>query len=600
MKYSLSNFILLIISVYLFSNTNYQVFSGTNKNDDFFIKNENLANDITNAQSSNSDIETNNNNEIEVLLEKENREILSDWLHISSKHFLDKKIFPSLILPDNKEISLNLDKNNFRINEFFNPYDNDSPPDKTSFWFRLSGKMLYYSIYKNDMSILGSIIIKELKETELFKPIGYDYFCFMIIDILNMEWKICANSIDQQIKWMCKILNNINKKIDNCQQVLLKKEQNFNRNKRSLNKEIPEERDKVEKPIILIPIPAANCNESWDYRKNGLDWECDCKNGKEQSPINLPDPQKAILSSEKPLFQYDEIFPNFSVTGADGQILTNQNLNIIFDKNLIKIKHKSFGRIIYNKRFVFEATEIVFHSSSEHKLNGKFYEMEMQIIHEGITKDNENNKIILSFLFERKPGAYNQFIEDLDYFNLPNYRNPQREIKNKIYIPKIFYSLESEDLTIMKPFSFFTYQGSLTTPPCTENVTYFVASEPVSLSSTAIQMFAEAIRVSENETKSLQESFNCSFNTSSNNRMTQNINERKIYFFDHIKFVGPDPYTKKQKQKGHYEKIEKQSIEYYHVDSDKPTDLPFSFIIPEFEKDYQLNKKQELQDQFDC
>ena len=38
---------------------------------------------------------------------------------------------------------------------------------------------------------------------------------------------------------------------------------------------------------------------------------------------------------------------------------------------------------------------------------------------------------------------------------------------------------------------YFTYAGSLTTPPCTEGVTWFVLKTPVEISAEQIQAFAD-------------------------------------------------------------------------------------------------------------
>ncbi len=41
---------------------------------------------------------------------------------------------------------------------------------------------------------------------------------------------------------------------------------------------------------------------------------------------------------------------------------------------------------------------------------------------------------------------------------------------------------------------YYTYSGSLTTPPCSENVTWFVLKRPVTVSAAEIQRFAKLYR----------------------------------------------------------------------------------------------------------
>ena len=45
--------------------------------------------------------------------------------------------------------------------------------------------------------------------------------------------------------------------------------------------------------------------------------------------------------------------------------------------------------------------------------------------------------LVLSILFEKTPGANNPFLEDFNYFDLPNPTSTAREIDLTIFIPKI-------------------------------------------------------------------------------------------------------------------------------------------------------------------
>lgn len=45
---------------------------------------------------------------------------------------------------------------------------------------------------------------------------------------------------------------------------------------------------KIIKPIMLMPLPSPNCETDWDYQMHGDNWQCRCKTGREQSPIDIP------------------------------------------------------------------------------------------------------------------------------------------------------------------------------------------------------------------------------------------------------------------------------------------------------------------------
>ncbi len=49
------------------------------------------------------------------------------------------------------------------------------------------------------------------------------------------------------------------------------------------------------------------CNENFNYAKYGKNWKCLCKEGLEQSPLDLPPPKKAIGSPFKVLLNFDKI-----------------------------------------------------------------------------------------------------------------------------------------------------------------------------------------------------------------------------------------------------------------------------------------------------
>ncbi len=59
-------------------------------------------------------------------------------------------------------------------------------------------------------------------------------------------------------------------------------------------------------PIIIIPRPSPYCNEKWNYKNFGDDWECDCKEGKEQSPIDLSKIEDMIKTNIFPIFRYNK------------------------------------------------------------------------------------------------------------------------------------------------------------------------------------------------------------------------------------------------------------------------------------------------------
>jgi len=185
------------------------------------------------------------------------------------------------------------------------------------------------------------------------------------------------------------------------------------------------------------------------------------------------------------------------------------------------------------------------------------------------------------FLFKKKPGVYNKFTDDVDFFNLPSPLNKKRKITAPLFIPKIFFNTGDEEMPMMKPFSFYTYQGSLTAPPCTQRTIMYVASKPIPLGSTALQLFEEALRMPDlMDTKG---NVIISKLLPENNRSTQPLNGRAVFYYDHIKYCGPDPVKKPVKKKGHYEKKINKMVDYFFVNGNNPSGLPGAFVVSEKE-----------------
>lgn len=235
---------------------------------------------------------------------------------------------------------------------------------------------------------------------------------------------------------------------------------------------------------------------------------------------------------------------------------------------------------------VYYATDILFHTPSEHTIKWKKFPLEIQVVHEAKSKWDFWKKAIFSVLFEGKPGVYNRFIDDLEFFNLPNPSDKSRLLHNKLFIPNMLLSTEDNFTSVMNPFSFYTYQGSLSKPPCVENVIWFVHANPIPASITSIDMFREALRMPDFEDASGNIVISPE-TTLDNNRPTQPLNWRSVFVYDKDKFAAPsfsanmvEPVLVRD---GHYEKQEQMVTNYVFVESQEPTNIPGAMVVPEAE-----------------
>uniref|UniRef100_A0A8B9DZC3 Carbonic anhydrase n=1 Tax=Anser cygnoides TaxID=8845 RepID=A0A8B9DZC3_ANSCY len=127
-------------------------------------------------------------------------------------------------------------------------------------------------------------------------------------------------------------------------------------------------------------------------------------------------------------------------------------------------------------------------SGSEHTLDGMRYVAELHIVHYNSAeysrfedaKDKPNGLAVLAFLYAGhfENTYYSEFISKLA----------------KIKFAGQSTKLTSLDVQAMLPenlLHFYRYQGSLTTPPCSESVTWTIFDSPIVLSHTQVRTLLE-------------------------------------------------------------------------------------------------------------
>ena len=442
---------------------------------------------------------------------------------------------------------------------------------------------MYYSSSKTDINILGAVSVESIDHVTVPGLDSSGEFittCFTVKDSTRAEWKICGMKEETVKAWFCQMKSFLNiKDINNCPEML------------PGDVKVPKvvtQTTEVTSNIVIIPTPSKHCNENWNYQKLTEDWDCDCKEGHEQSPIDLPKVVDAIESTIKPMMEYAPVKESGLDPTVDESIDKEGKLRLILKENLLRIFADKFGRLVTIDGAIFHATEINIHCPSEHTLNGKKYDMEVSILHSGVSVGDIAKSATVSFLFEKAPGKYNGFIEELDIFDLPNTLNTSRDLKNPVSVANIFKTDEKDDISTLAPFSFFTYQGSLTTPPCTEDTIIYVASEPLKIGSTALQLIEEATRVPDMMDNKGNVIISNWINDTS--RPVQPLNGRPIFHFDHTKVCGPPAQLQPVAKSGHYEKIRKAMTSYFYVNSNKPSGIPQAWVVSKDEAEGKGNK----------
>jgi carbonic anhydrase len=224
-------------------------------------------------------------------------------------------------------------------------------------------------------------------------------------------------------------------------------------------KKMADEKKKKDAIAAIPPPPAHGTHWSYEgesgpanWSKINVDW-AKCGTGNRQSPIDLRDGMKVDL--EQIVFDYKP--SSFSVIDNGHTIQVN-----LTGGNYITIMNRTY-----------ELLQFHFHRPSEERINGKGFEMVVHLVH----RDSENKLAVVAVLLER--GQAQNVIQTV-WNNLPLE-------KNDVVNPSVVLDL-NELLPARRDY--FTYMGSLTTPPCSEGVLWLVMKQPVQASPAQMALFS--------------------------------------------------------------------------------------------------------------
>ena len=121
----------------------------------------------------------------------------------------------------------------------------------------------------------------------------------------------------------------------------------------------------------------------------------------------------------------------------------------------------------------YELLQFHFHRPSEERIDGRQFDMVAHLVH----KDPEGRLAVVAVLLDR--GSMQPLIQTV-WNNLPLEKG--EEVGARAVI----------DLNHLLPADrrYYTYMGSLTTPPCSEGVLWMVMREPVQMALSQIDIFA--------------------------------------------------------------------------------------------------------------
>jgi carbonic anhydrase len=178
-----------------------------------------------------------------------------------------------------------------------------------------------------------------------------------------------------------------------------------------------------------------------------------CSTGTRQSPIDIRDGIRVDLEP----VQFDYKPSGFSVLDNGHTVQVN-----VAPGNFIEVMGRRF-----------ELAQFHFHRPSEERVDGKQFEMVAHLVH----KDIGGRLAVVAVLLER--GGAHPLVQSV-WNNLPLEKGDEVSARALLDLNQL----------LPKDTRYFTYMGSLTTPPCSEGVLWMVMQQPVTVSPEQIDVFA--------------------------------------------------------------------------------------------------------------
>ena len=214
-----------------------------------------------------------------------------------------------------------------------------------------------------------------------------------------------------------------------------------------------------------------------------------CAEGKHQSPIDLVNPTPAELPPIP--YNYYPTSMNIRNTGHTIEVACPEGSWIEVDGTR------------------YQLLQFHFHAPSEHTVAGKPFEMEAHFVH----KSEDGTLAVVGLLI--KSGRHKVAFDPI-WSHLPAVPGETQRIENVtedgslIVDPRFMFSPNDAVKEVAPSFfdNYYRYEGSLTTPPCSEGVQWIVLTTPIEMSEAQIAAFKAIIH--------------------DNNRPVQPLNGRKL------------------------------------------------------------------------
>ncbi len=182
-----------------------------------------------------------------------------------------------------------------------------------------------------------------------------------------------------------------------------------------------------------------------------------CGTGTRQSPIDIPVATPAKLPPIK--FDFEQA-----------------TLEILNNGHTIQVNHDEGSSItVDGERF--DLLQFHFHTPSENTVGGKHHDMELHMVH----KSAKGQLAVVGVFM--KAGKENKVLSNI-WEHIPSQAGDKKKVSSVRIHPVGLLPADR---------SYSRFNGSLTTPPCSEGVKWFVMQNPIEVSAGQIEKFTKTV-----------------------------------------------------------------------------------------------------------
>jgi carbonic anhydrase len=217
--------------------------------------------------------------------------------------------------------------------------------------------------------------------------------------------------------------------------------------------------------FILLSIFSYAAEKHWAYQDSATtvgpkNWGAIpgdelCAAGDHQTPIDLKSKAPLANPASKLDFQYQPAQIHLTNNGHSIQADVDPGSKLVVDGKTFKL------------------IQFHFHARSEHSIDGKFSPLELHLVH---VNEEGKPQAVVGILIKR--GKHNAALDRI-------LSDPPKKSGEK---KDVAVSFDPNTLLPLDHF-YFKYSGSLTTPPCSEGIQWYVLKSPIEADEKQIRAF---------------------------------------------------------------------------------------------------------------